>query len=618
MRVSRKTIEAVRVALPVIAIAAMAVLVGTRVSMLHLRCVDSKPTPRYKFHRVTRGQRGTIYAAGGEVMAKTATTWDYYVDPVAASEDTRGRGRKISPAQRMEKIRRVSDALGLPLVAVMDAFARTNNRHVYLGTSSDSDAHDSLFPTGKERKNRIHGLIAEEKQVRIYPQGRRMSHVLGFLSKDPEKPLGGAGLELKYEKYLKGVPGEISGIRDAYGNEEPGHRSINAVAKPGYDIHLTIDHNIQYEVERILAEGLKTYRAEKAWAIVLNVTNSAVLAMASLPDFDPANFNSPEFKGEPMRNCAISENYEPGSVMKTLTACAVLNERRATPTTLLSSDRNDSRYYRLPSDSHRMDPYMTLTEALVHSSNVIFGKLGADMGPERLHGYMTRFGLGRRTGIDLPGEETGILPNPAKWDKVKWSRAPIGQGVSVTAIQMANAYACVGNDGELLRPYVVERIEKTVEDADGVASGKEVIYRHVKEVLGRPVTPVYARQVRAMMVGVAKKGGTARRAAIPGYTIAGKTGTGQMKEGKGYSQTNFNSSFIGIVPAATPRIVILVTYQKPAFCRSYKLSQETGIPLYNHQGGLCAAPTFRQIATSTLRYLGVEPDVPEEMPEEIE
>lgn len=617
MAVSSKN-EFVRVALPIVAIAAMAILVGTRVSMLHLRCVDAKPSPRYKFHRVIRGQRGTIYAAGGEVMAKTATTWDYYVDPVAASEDTRGRNRKISPAKRMEKIRRVSDALGLPIVDVMDAFARTNNRHVYLATSSDSAAHDGLFPTGKARKNRIHGLIAEERQVRVYPQGRRMSHVLGFLSKDPDKPLGGAGLELKYEKYLKGVPGEVSGIRDAYGNEEPGHRSINAVAKPGYDIHLTIDHNIQYEVERILAEGLKTYRAEKAWAIVLNVTNSAVLAMASLPDYDPANFNSPEFKGEPMRNCAISENYEPGSVMKTLTACAVLNERMASPSTLLSSDRNDSRYYRLPSDSHRMDPFMTLTEALVHSSNVIFGKLGADMGPERLHGYMTKFGLGRRTGIDLPGEETGILPNPAKWDKVKWSRAPIGQGVSVTAIQMANAYACIGNDGELLRPYVVERIEKTVEDADGGESGKEVIYRHVKEVLGRPISPAYARQVRSMMVGVAKKGGTARRAAIPGYTIAGKTGTGQMKEGKGYSQTNFNSSFIGIVPAAMPRIAILVTYQKPAFCRSYRLSQETGIPLYNHQGGLCAAPTFRQIASSALRYLGVEPDVPEEMPEEIE
>lgn len=121
-----------------------------------------------------------------------------------------------------------------------------------------------------------------------------------------------------------------------------------------------------------------------------------------------------------------------------------------------------------------------------------------------------------------------------------------------------------------------------------------------------------------MMVGVAKKGGTARRAAIPGYTIAGKTGTAQMKEGRGYSQTNFNASFIGIVPAAKPEIVVLVTYQKPFFCRSYKLSQETGIPLYNHQGGLCAAPTFKKIAMYVLRYLAVEPDVPDEMPDEIE
>lgn len=252
---------------------------------------------------------------------------------------------------------------------------------------------------------------------------------------------------------------------------------------------------------------------------------------------------------------------------------------------------------------------MSVREALVHSSNIVFGKLGFDLGPHKLYNYMTEFGLGRKSGIELPGEETGIIPNWQRWDKVKWSRAPIGQGVAVTAIQMAAAYAAIGNDGELLRPYIVEKI---------VQHDGEVIYQHAKEVVGRPITPSTARKVRDMMTGVAKKGGTAKRAAVPGYTIAGKTGTAQMKEGRGYSSTAYNASFIGIIPAVAPEVVILVTYQKPYYCRSKSVSESVGVPIFNHQGGLCAAPTFSQIAKSVLRYLEIAPDVPDDIPDEDE
>ena len=250
---------------------------------------------------------------------------------------------------------------------------------------------------------------------------------------------------------------------------------------------------------------------------------------------------------------------------------------------------------------------MSVREALVHSSNIVFGKLGYDLGPHKLWDYMTQFGLGRKSGIKLPGEETGIIPNWQRWDKVKWSRAPIGQGIAVTALQLAAAYAAIGNDGELLRPYLVEKVV----DHDG-----EEVYRHHREVLGHPITPSVAQKVRDMMTGVAKKGGTAKRAAVPGYTVAGKTGTAQMKEGRGYSSTNYNASFIGIVPATQPEIVILVTYQKPFYCRSRATSEAEGVPIFNHQGGICAAPTFRDIAQVVLRYLEVPPDIPEDIPEE--
>jgi len=303
--------------------------------------------------------------------------------------------------------------------------------------------------------------------------------------------------------------------------------------------------------------------------------------------------------------------------MKTITACAAINEGMVGPDTLMSTDRSDPRYYRLPTDSHKMDDFMTVRDALVHSCNVIFGKLGYDLGPRRLRSYMWEFGFGRKTGIELPGEEKGLLPPVQKWDKLKQSRAPIGQGVQVTALQMAAAYACIANDGELLRPYIVERI---VEHDKSPADASAIIFQHERQVVGHPIRPDTARKVREMMLGVAKKGGTARRAAVAGYTVAGKTGTAQIarpkKEGGGYYDDRFNASFIGIVPASKPRVVILVTYHKPVACRRRDTSEARGIPLYNHQGGICAAPTFSEIAAYVLRYLAVEPDVPDELPEE--
>jgi cell division protein FtsI/penicillin-binding protein 2 len=186
--------------------------------------------------------------------------------------------------------------------------------------------------------------------------------------------------------------------------------------------------------------------------------------------------------------------------------------------------------------------------------------------------------------------------------------------VSVTAIQLAAAYACIANDGELLQPYIVERILQHDASADDESA---VVYQHERQVLGHPIRPDTARKVREMMLGVAKKGGTARRAAVPGYTVAGKTGTAQItKPGGGYYDDRFNASFIGIVPASKPRVVILVTYHKPFTCRRRDTSEARGVPIFNHQGGVCAGPTFSTIASFVLRYLAVEPDVPEEVPEE--
>ena len=577
-------------------LAAVALVLAGRLVVLHADLVAKKPPqPNYGFTRDMQGLRGAIYPSnrGSAPFARSVPVWVYHVDPRAVD---------LKRHTRREVAQTVAQTLELPFEKVWNAYCNTKSRYVCLTMSSDTDANKILSDQKK-----VTGLKAEEIQVRRYPQGRRLSHILGFVSKDPTHSVGSAGVEMRYEKYLRGIPGKIVGEKNARQVEIYGNRIISTDPVPGCDVYLTVDQNLQYEVETALAAGVKKARAQAGWAIMLDVKTGAVLAMASLPDYEPEQYN--RSSGEAKKNLAVCEIYEPGSVMKTITACAALDAGIASANTTYGSNRNDSRYYRLPTDSHGMDPIMTVGEALVHSCNVVYGKIGVDLGPKRLWTYMNAFGLGRQTGIDLPGEEFGILPKWEKWDKVKWSRAPIGQGVAVTAIQMAAAYGAIANDGELLRPYVVEKV---------VSEDEGVVYQHVRDVRGHPIKPAVARQVREMMLGVAKRGGTARRAAVLGYSVSGKTGTAQMKEGKGYSSTNFNASFVGIIPASKPRIVILVTLHKPFNCRSFKLSQETGIPLYNHQGGVCAAPIFRRIAWTAMKYLEVEPDRPEDLSEDVD
>ena len=584
-------------------------LVGlaVRLTMLHLGYVQIEKEPTYTLVRNTVAVRGSIYSSTGVPYARSKTVWEYAVDPKVANEDPVHPNRPIDPAVRWANITNLAESLGLPQIKVMDAYAeyaRRKRRYVFLTTNEDETVHARL--------SKIHELSVSEKIVRVYPQGRNLSQVVGFVSRDVTNAVGAAGIEQVYERYLRGAPGRVKGRKDAHGRELRNLRESTAEPRPGNDVYLTVDHNIQHEVERILLEGRLRHQAERVWAIVLDVKTAAVLAMATVPDYDPGNFTAST--GALRKNYAVAQVYDPGSVMKTITACAAINEGMVGPDTVMSTDRSDPRYYRLPTDSHKMDDLMTVRDALVHSCNVIYGKLGYDLGPRRLRSYMTAFGFGEKTGIELPGEERGLLPPWQKWDKLKQSRAPIGQGVSVTAIQLAAAYACIANDGELLRPYIVERIMEHDKPPTDLSA---VVYEHERQVLGHPIRPETARKVREMMLGVAKKGGTARRAAVAGYTVAGKTGTAQIaRPGGGYYDDQFNASFIGIVPASRPQVVILVTYHKPFTCRRRDTSEARGVPIFNHQGGVCAGPTFSTIATFVLRYLAVEPDVPDEVPED--
>lgn len=549
--------------------------------------------PDYSYEVADAGvwaSRGTIYSYEGTPLAESVTFWDYYVDP-----------RAINPkkTKRMDVVTNVAAKLEQPVEKVLDVYCRAKGRYHFLCRSGDTEAHDSLIGINPRTMiPKAPGLRAKERQVRRYPQGKLLSQVLGYVSKDPKKSAGVAGLESRYEKVLRGTPGKIIGAKDIRHNELPEKRILKVDAKRGADMTLAIHADLQVEVEKILSEACATNNAEAAWAVVLDVDTGAVLAMASVPDFSPEDYNNPSVNEEGFRNRVTSYNYEPGSVMKPLTAAAVLEEGVCTPDSRY--DVGTSRVWFYCGKALRDHPtgILTVTEAIEQSSNIAFAKIGLDLNPKRMYSYFTAFGFAKRTGIDLPNEESGLLDKEAlvNTDKLKVTRVPIGQGISVTMLQLARAYAMIANGGKLMKPYVVQRVVQE----DGT-----VLQETVPEIVRRPISEKTARQVREMMRQVVEgRKGTGKRARVRGYTVAGKTGTAQMpsKTGRGYSEKEYYATFAGMAPAVEPKVVIVVSFANPH---------------PKHTGGEVSAPIFSLIARKAMLFLEVPPDKPEEAMDEL-
>ena len=537
----------------------------------------------YTFERDLPGCRGTIYDSFGRSypLAKSVPIWEYRMDPVALTNRVvRRKGEE--PRTRGQIADTIAEALGIDRIKVRKMALNTAKRYQFVAISSDPVAHEKLCDS-----TRVAGLRIEDTEVRQYLHGRLLSHVLGSVNAEN---VGSAGIELRYNRDLTGVPGKIRGMKDARGHEIYDRRIETISPLPGADIYLTVDHNIQYEVESALKWGMEEFGAASGWCVVMNPATGAILALASRPDFDPLAFGRASDAAKVNR--VTNFTYEPGSVMKVITVAGAIDMGLVRADTKYPTNRNDERYYKLPGDgSHVWEPMMTVGDAVVHSSNIVVGKIGSDMGPKNLWTYMTRFGFGTKTGIELPGEEVGIIRDWKKWDKATWSRAPIGQGVSVTAIQMCSAYQAIANNGLRMKPYIVEKI---------VDYRGEEIYRHTPTPAGRPIKESTAREMRKIMLGVASPAGTARRAAIRGYSVAGKTGTAQKVINGHYSDSLFRATFCGMVPASDPKLVILVTLD---FDEKRKF----------HQGGNSSGPVFRRIAIGALRYLMIPPDRPEEL-----
>jgi cell division protein FtsI (penicillin-binding protein 3) len=404
---------------------------------------------------------------------------------------------------------------------------------------------------------------------RTYPQGEMAGQVIGSVGSENQ---GLMGLEAGEEDVLGGSDGERRIINDALG--DPIRLETVAEADDGEDIQLTLDPVIQRETERVLNGVGETWSPKGATAIVVDPRSSEVLAMANWPPVNPADLS--EAGDEDLLNRATGFTYEPGSTFKAFTVAAALEEKVVTPMSEFTLAPAIQVADRVIEESHpRGTETLTVSQILAHSSNVGSVTIGLAVGAEKFDRWIRRFGFGRPTGVRLPAEEQGILLDLDEYSGSTMGNLPIGQGLSVTPMQMVAGYTAIANGGILERPRLIKRIgEEPVEESQG----------------RRVISPAVAAEVSEMLEGVLGPGGTASEVSVPGYTLAGKTGTAEVAENGTYSETKYVASFIGFAPAENPQFLAAVIVDQPQG------------EIY---GASVAAPAFGEIAEFALPYLGV-------------
>ena len=419
------------------------------------------------------------------------------------------------------------------------------------------------------------GLRFVDEMKRFYVGGPSASHILGFVDIDER---GGGGIELSYDKVIRGKGGRLLLDVDAL-NKSYDHSVEDPV--PGANVTLTIDVVIQSHIEKALAEAIRSTRARGGEIVVLRPATGEILALANYPTFDPNKVSgSTEIQ---RRNRAIETAFEPGSIFKLVTYSAAVEERLIKPNTLIDCGGGQIRIADRIIHDH---PYglLTAAQALAKSSNIAAIKLGMRLGNERLARYIERFGFGRRTGIELPGESRGLLQPTTEWGATTIGSIPMGHEIGVTAVQAAAAYACIANGGEWVKPHLVDRVTSPLGD---------VLEEHQPE-RRQVVSEATAATLKAMLEGVIVHG-TGKAARMGGYSAAGKTGTAQkIDETTGrYSQTKYVASFAGFAPVENPEVACVVSLDEPQGA---------------HLGGAVSAPVFARVVADTLHLLGVRPE----------
>jgi cell division protein FtsI (penicillin-binding protein 3) len=422
------------------------------------------------------------------------------------------------------------------------------------------------------------GMVMEGR--RFYPKGPLLAHVLGFVGMDG---VGLEGLERRYESQLHGEKRLTILQRDALGRTVFPKGLREQVPATGQALALTIDEVIQYIAEKELEEAVDHARAKSGTIIVMEPQTGAILAMAVSPRFDPNAVAS--LTADRWRNRALTDTYEPGSTMKVVVAAAALEERVMMPGSMLFGENGRMTIASTTIHDHEKLGWMTFAQMIQKSSNIGAAKTGMLLGDHRLYRYLQAFGFGQRTEIDLPGEVAGLLKAPRDWGRRSLASISMGQEVGVTPLQMISAVAAIANDGVLMKPYVVAEVRD--QKSQSVKDIKPQVKRRV-------VSPATARTLTTILEGVVTNG-TGGKAAIPGFRVAGKTGTAQKVDPRtgAYSSALSIGSFVGFVPADAPRLAMIVVIDEPQG---------------EAWGGVVAAPVFRRVGEQVLTYMGVPRD----------
>jgi stage V sporulation protein D (sporulation-specific penicillin-binding protein) len=517
--------------------------------------------PQWTLDVSLSGKRGYIFDRNGKVLAENISVSKISVIP-----------KEIPDSKRQVVAETLASILGLDRQKVLERIFNKNLQEVLIAKQVDEEKAKAIL-----RLN-IDGVIVSEDMKRFYPEGTLACHVLGFTGIDNQ---GLDGVELVFDNFLRGIPGKSTTPMDAIGRKIDTGEEEYFEPLPGYNVVLTIDETIQHFAEKALNQAMVHSKPSKgAVAIVMDPKTGEILALANRPNFDPNNpFEGPEEEWyRRWRNKAISDSYEPGSVFKTITASAALEEKVVS----LHEQFYCPGYTTVA--GHRINCWAThgsedFVKGVQNSCNVVFVTVGQRLGVEKLYKYIRDFGFGKTTGILLPGEAPGLVLPEERVGPVELATNSFGQGIAVTPLQMITAVAAIANGGKLMQPQIV----KAIVDSKG-----KVVKEFKPKIVRRVISEETSATMREILKSVVAEG-TGKAGYIEGFDVAGKTGTTEK-----YMPGKYVASFVGFAPADDPKVIVLVVIDEPN-------NPET------HFGSQLAAPVVKSILDDTLKYLEVKP-----------
>ncbi|MCX8093389.1 MAG: penicillin-binding transpeptidase domain-containing protein [Candidatus Goldbacteria bacterium] len=504
--------------------------------------------------------RGSIFDRNNKILAESIKTQTIYICP-----------RNIENKWKVLDI--LKNNLNLPESYLLKKIS-SKKYFEYIKRKVDAAVAEKILSYN------LPGVYAQVEEKRFYPIGESAAHVIGFTGLDNT---GLEGLEYKYEKYLHGKTGRLQIKRDALGRPILIDSVEIKKAERGADLYLTIDSNLQVAAYNELKQTVEKFKANSGTVIIMNPNNGEIYAMANYPSYNPYNFKN--YEKTLIRNKAITDFYEPGSTFKIFTMSAFLREFKDGEQHKIFCGNGEYEYFGRKVHDHEKHGWLTVPEIIKFSSNIGIVNLALKVGQEKLYYEYNRFGFGKETGIDLPGETSGILRHYKNWDNISLTSIPYGQEIAVTSIQLAKAYSIIANGGYDISPHVVDRIVKN----------NKVIYKPSNKRTIKIIEDEERQKLISMLTAVTENDGSGKKAAISGYRIAGKTGTAQKHnpDGKGYAKGKYVASFIGFLPADKPEVLTLVVIDEPKTI---------------YFGSEVAAPVFKNLSRIAISILKISSD----------